>query len=163
VNPVRRFPHRIGFRGFFLASLAILYVFQGLNFIFPGGTAQAAANVYLADAVPFPEYETSIWTWAFAWWLAAAFCIVNAVRTRDYWGFLAALVIQVAYVVTLIYGTLHGMPDGPRLLVIWAWITVAVWLMSRLPEPPWNLIELNDEIGRSGEIPPSLRAGGEDA
>jgi hypothetical protein len=164
--PVLHFIHRIGFRGYFLATLGIVDVFQGFNFIYPGSEAQAASNAYLADAIPFHQMETALWTWAFAWWLTAAFCFVNAFRiTRDHWGFLAAIVIKVAYVVTLIYGTMHGMPDGPRRVAIWAWITTAVWVMSRLPEPPWDLIEMNEDIERSGEIllPPRNRDGGEDA
>jgi hypothetical protein len=165
--PVRHFIHRIGFRGYFLATLAFVDVTQGFNFISPGSGAQAASNAYLADAIPFHEERTSLWVWAFAWWLTAAFCIVNAFRTtRDHWGFLAAIIIKVAYVVTLIYGSMHGMPDGTRRVIIWAWITTAVWVMSRLPEPPWELIELNGEIEdieRSREIPPPHRGGGEDA
>jgi hypothetical protein len=162
-NLIRRLIHRVGFRGYFLATLALVDIFQGLNFIHPGSVVQAASNAYLADAIPFHEEETSVWTWAFAWWLTAAFCLVNAFRTtRDHWGFLAAIIIKVAYVVSLIYGSMHGMPDGPRRVVIWAWITTAVWVMSRLPEPPWDLIDFNEEIGHSGEIP-AHGEGGEDA
>jgi hypothetical protein len=132
--PVQHFIHRIGFRGYFLATLAIVDVFQGLNFVQPGSAGQVVTNSYLADAIPF------------------------------HWGFLAGIIIKVAYVVSLIYGTMHGMPDGPRRVVIWMWILTAVWVMSRLPEPPWDLIEMNEDIERSGEIHlPPHREGGEDA
>jgi hypothetical protein len=94
-NLIRRLIHRVGFRGYFLATLALVDIFQGLNFIHPGSVV-------------------------------------------------------------------HGMPDGPRRVVIWAWITTAVWVMSRLPEPPWDLIDFNEEIGHSGEIP-AHGEGGEDA
>jgi hypothetical protein len=152
----RRLRRRVGFRGYFLATLAIVDVFQGLNFIHPGSTGQALSNTYLADAIPFRNIEMSNWTWAFAWWLTAAFCLYNAFkRCKDHWGFIAAITIKVAYVVSLVYATMHDMPDGPRRIAIWAWITTAVWVMSRLPEPPYDLIDLNEqyEQERTGEIP----------
>jgi hypothetical protein len=159
----RRLVRRVGFRGYFLLTLGIVDVFQGINFIRPGSPGQARSNAYLADAIPFHNPDTSNWTWAFAWWIVALFCFYNAFKKcRDHWGFIMGISIKVAYVVSLIYGTTHGMLDGPRRIAVWAWITTAVWVMSRLPEPPWTLIDFNEEMEHSGEIP-KIRGGGEDA
>lgn len=158
---VRHLVRRIGFRGYFLLTLAIVDIFQGLNFIRPGSTVQAQSNRYLADAVPFHNPEVANWTWAFAWWVVAAFCLYNTFKIcRDHWGFITAIAIKVAYVASLVYGTLHGMPDGSRRIVIWAWFASTVWVMSRLPEPPWTLLDLDGELERTAEIPRAEEGGG---
>ena len=162
-RPLRTLIHRIGFRGYFLLTLAVVDVFQGLNFVQPGNPGQAQTNRYVGAAVPFDNPDTANWTWALAWWVVAAFCVYNAFKTtRDHWAFLMAIFIKVAYVTAMVYGSMHGMIDGPRRIVVWAWFASTVWVMSRLPEPPWTLIDLNEEIEDSIEI---LRRdqGGEDA
>lgn len=162
---LKRLRRRVGFRGYFLATLAVVDVFQGFNFVRPGSLGQALSNAYLADAIPFPDLYVSLWIWAALWWTVAVICFYNAFKKcRDHWGFIAAITIKVAYVVTLIYATTNGMPDGPRRVAIWAWITTAVWVMSRLPEPPYDLIGLDEEYERerTGEIP-TIGEGGERA
>lgn len=165
-RPIRRLQHRIGYRGFFLITLGIVDTFQGWNFIEPGNPGQAVSNAYLARAIAFDDLEWSNWTWAVIWWIVAAFCFYNAFKKqRDHWGFLAAIFVKVFYVVALIYATSNGMSDGPRRIAVWTWFAITVWIMSRLPEPPWTLVDLNDEmedIERSGELPTHTERG-EDA
>jgi hypothetical protein len=150
---LRRLRHRIGFRGYFLLTLALVDVFAGLAFVRPASVASAETNNYLAKAIPFNDVNLANWTWAFAWWLVAAFCIVNAFKTeRDHWGFGMAVAIKVAYVVTLVYATQHGMPDGWRRVVIWSFVASSVWVMSRWPEPARPLAVLIQEIEETTEI-----------
>lgn len=143
---------RVGYRGYFLLTLAVVDVFQGLNFVRPGSSVQASSNVFIAEAIPFGDLDVRLWAWALAWWAVAVFCVWNAFKTsRDHWGYLSAIFIKVAYVTVLVYGTTHGMPDGWRRVTIWAWFASTVWVMSRLPEPPWTLIDMDSGIREAQE------------
>jgi hypothetical protein len=151
---IRSLRHRVGFRGYFLLTLGVVDIAMGLSFIRPGSPGIAVSNSYLAAAIPFHDLALSNWTWAFAWWLVAAFCFVNAFKVgRDHWGFGMAVAIKVAYVVASIYAVQHGQPDGWRRVIVWSFITSSVWVMSRWPEPARTLAELNREIEETGDIP----------
>lgn len=150
---LRRLRHRVGFRGYFLLTLAAVDIFNGLAFVAPAGSVSAETNRYLAAAIPFDDVNLSNWTWAFAWWLVAAFCIVNAFKKgSDHWGFGPAIAIKVAYVVTFVYAAQHGLADGWRRVVIWSFVASSVWVMSRWPEPPRPIAVIAKEMDETAEI-----------
>lgn len=150
---------RVGNRGQFLLLMGLLDVFIGYDFLHPSNAATALNNSYIARAIPIESYEASVWVWAFGWWMVAAFCIVNAFKHDDHWGFGMAISIKVAYVVAALFAVQAGLPNASRLIVIWSVIAAIVWRIARWPEPSRPIEELAAEIEATGEVPPPRDSG----
>jgi hypothetical protein len=159
---VRRLFRRIGFRGIDLLLLAAVDFAYGLSFVHPSDPGQRIVNGYLAAAIPFDDVALSMWTWAFMWWLTGAFCLVNAFRREDRWGYGMAIALKVGYVTAILYGNQHGMPNGTTRAIVWIFITGWVVAAARRAEPHRDIREVARELEETGDIP-RYDGGGEDA
>lgn len=152
VSPVRGLGRRIGFRGATLLLLALVDFAYARTFIHPD-PGQEIANRYLSAAMPFSDPAISRWTWALAWWITGLFCLVNAFRRNDRWGYGMAVALKVAYVLAILYGGTLGMPNASTRGVVWTFIAAWVLIESRRAEPHRDIGEVAREMEETGEIP----------
>jgi hypothetical protein len=154
---------RIGRRGYFLLTLAAVDAAYGQTFVWPKDPNQRAVNQYLINLVPFLEDGAAAWAWALAWWITGAFCLVNAFRREDRWGYGMAVGLKIIYVGACLVAASEGMPNGTTRAIVWIFIASAVFLISTWPEAHRDIRTVAREMEESGEIPRVRDEGGEDA
>lgn len=153
--------HRIGYRGTTLLLLAAIDFAYGLTFI-RTDPSQRLVNRYLEEAIPFATNQTSAGIWLVLWWTTGLFCLVNAFRRADRWGYAAAVMLKVAYVAAVVNAGVHGMPNATTRGVVWGFIAAWVMVEARRAEPHRDIGELAREMEETGDIP-RLNERGEDA
>jgi branched-subunit amino acid ABC-type transport system permease component len=158
---VRRLTHRVGFRGMTLLLLAAVDFAYGRTFIQPD-PGQQVVNDYLSAAIPFAGPEVSRWAWAIAWWITGLFCLVNAFRREDRWGYGMAIALKVAYIVAIVSGGLNGMPNSTVRGIVWGFITAWVVVEARRAEPHRDIGAVAREMEETGDLP-RVEGRGEDA
>jgi hypothetical protein len=157
----KRLTHRVGFRGTDLLMLAAVDFAYGHTFISPD-PGQQVTNGYLAAAIPFRDHEMSMWAWAFMWWITGAFCLINAFRREDQWGYGMAIALKVAFVTAILYGSAHGMPGASTRAIVWVFVTGWVVAAARRAEPRRDIVVVARELEETGELP-RVEGRGEDA
>lgn len=157
----RRLVRRIGYRGATLLTLVVLDLAIGRTFVAPD-PAQREVNAYLAAAIPSSDPKIVAWAWAWAWWITGLFCLVNAFRREDRWGYGMAIALKVAYVVAVVNGGINGMPGSTTRALVWGCIAAWLVLEARRAEPHRDIGEMAREMEQTGELPP-VEGRGEDA
>lgn len=142
--------HRIGYRGSTLLLLAAVDCAYGRTFI-RGDESQEIANRYLYQSLPFSDPRVSQWAWALAWWITGLFCLVNAFRRDDRWGYGMAVALKVAYVLAILYGGTLGMPNASTRSIVWTFIAAWVFIEARRAEPRRDIGEVARDM-ESGEV-----------
>jgi hypothetical protein len=154
---------RIGRRGYFLLTLALVDFAYGRTFVWPADPGARVVNGYLTELVPFAADGAAAWVWMMAWWVVGAFCLVNAFRREDRWGYGMAVGIKIIYVGALTVAASEGMPNGTTRALVWMFIASAVFLISTWPEARRDIQDVAAEMERTGELPRVREEGGEDA
>lgn len=147
-----RLRHRIGRRGYFLLTLAAVDFAFGYRFIVPDSVGQAMQNRWLAEIVPVHDHEVSLWIWALSWWMTGCFCLVNAFRRQDAWGYGMAFSLKVAFVAANWLAGSQGMPGSTTRVLVWSFIASAVLVIAKWPEPRYSFPEVAQELENTGEI-----------
>jgi hypothetical protein len=149
---VRRLARRVGYRGAFLLMLALVDFSYGRTFLWTEDPGARASNDYLVEVVPVADQDAARWLWALAWWITGMFCLVNAFRRNDRWGFGMAAALKVVYVGAIVIAGGHGMPNATIRGVVWGFFLCLVLLESRRPEPGRDIAVIAEELD-TGEVP----------
>lgn len=145
--------HRVGRRGFFLLTLAVVDFIYGRSLVYPETEAQALSNRWLADVIPGLGQQESLWLWAITWWVVGALCAINSLLRSDVWAYSAAFALKVAWVAANAVAGLSGMPGAINRCLVWGFIAACVLMIASWPEPRNSLPEVFRDIEQSGEIP----------
>lgn len=158
---VVRLARRVGRRGYFLLTLALVDFAYGQTFVWPADPGQRITNGYLIRLVPFVNAEAAPWFWALAWWITGLFCLVNAFRRADRWGYGMAVGLKIVYIGACLVAATEGMPNGTTRAIVWIFIASAVFLISTWPEAHRDIRTVAREMEESGEIPRVRDEGGD--
>jgi hypothetical protein len=130
-----RLVHRVGYRGFILLTLAVVDFAYGRTFVWTDDPGARITNSYLVNAIPIADHVAGQWLWLTAWWGTGLFCLVNAFRRNDHWGYGMAVALKILYVGAIVLAGERGMPNATTRLIVWTWIAVMVFVEARRGEP----------------------------
>lgn len=124
---------RLGRRGATLLTLAIIDFIYGWFFIDP----QIHGMLQVAPLYRGLRDFASLYFWAGAWWLTGLLCLIFAFRQKDAPGFVAAIIMKIAWVAGLasawiIWDVKYAWAQAALWATLCGWVTItAGW-----PEPP---------------------------
>lgn len=126
----RRARHRIGRRGAFLLTLALLDTGQAARLTWPADTTLASPTVqFLAGVAPLP-------LWGAAWGAVGALCLLQAFQTADRIAYSAASALKVAWALVHIGAWVSGVSQAWWSVIIWLVIAGVVHVIATWPEYP---------------------------
>lgn len=156
---IHRIIRRIGRRGYFLLTLCAVDILVGWNFLYPDSESRALQNARMAEIIPLDSSSASQAVWAVLWWITAGFCLVNAFRREDRWGFGAAVALKVLWSATYVFSAIeYSQSTGYVGAAIWVWIATLVLAVSTWPEDRPTLRELMISTDPDSDGSPTPRA-----
>jgi hypothetical protein len=156
--------HRVGHRGAVLLGLGVFDLLYGYTkMINPDEVSRNSQQLrLLAEVFPLGSDRAAIVTWGLLWWLAGAFCLVNAFRHEDRWGYGAAIGIKISWLLGNAYAWSQGLIGGGSTLATWSLVLYFAVVSALRAEPTPELDDLIHELeSHTGEVP-RVRDDGED-
>ena len=135
---MKRLAHKLGRRGATLLVLAIFDFIFGW-FFFDPNVHQSLQQIDIYRGL---RDFASLYAWGVMWWLVGIICLVSAFRRKDAIGFVAAILIQVAWVVGLMSAwILWDAKYAWAQAALWASLCAWVAITAGWPEPPPPIVE----------------------
>lgn len=123
----RFFVRNVGHRGSALLFFSLLDFVYAYSLFVPPKEVVGQLS-FIQDVAPLS------W-WGTLWTIVAVICLVNAFRTRDRWGFTAAMLIKVMWGALYVYGGILGVERAYLGAVIWLCLAGWVGIISSWPAP----------------------------
>lgn len=136
--------HHVGRRGAALLILGIFdFVYGWTKMIHPDPiSANSQQMQLLAELVPLDGPRTSMVVWGMAWWITGAFCVFNAFRTNDRWGYGMAMGVKISWIGGNAWAWTQGLVGGGSIVATWTFTFALVCLLAYWPEPVVDLERL---------------------
>ncbi len=126
---MRRAAHsKVGRRGAALIGFGIVDVIYGASLIQPSGSIPNATARWFGSIGPMS-------LWVALWWAVALVCFMSAIcKSRDGWGFAAAIALKIWWVLLCFVGWRSGEVSSGA-VGVWFGFTYFVGLIAGWPEP----------------------------
>lgn len=126
----------MGRRGAVLIVLGLVdFVYGWVRLIHPGPGSPAPPDS-LAQLLPFLPPTEAVVAWGLAWWVTGVFCVVNAFRLSDRWGFGMAMGIKVTWSAANLVAWIEGVPNSAAATTVWVLAAWMVFVIAGWPEYP---------------------------
>lgn len=128
---------RIGHRGGALLVFGVFdFVYGWARLIHPDPEARASQQLQvISHLFPFLTPDQTLATWGWIWWLAGAFCIVNAFKIDDRWGYGMAIGIKLSWLCANVYAWSQGVIGGGSSTATWLFVLILCMLLAFRAEP----------------------------
>lgn len=128
---------RVGHRGGALLVFgAFDFVYGWTRLINPDPLTRASEQLQvISHLFPFLTPDSTLTTWGWMWWLAGAFCIVNAFRIDDRWGYGMAIGIKISWLGANAYVWSQGVAGGGSATATWLFVLALCSLLAFRAEP----------------------------
>lgn len=100
----------------------------------------------MSHLFPWMGPEATMISWGYAWWLVGVFCIVNAFRRDDRWGYGMAIGVKISWVLALVFAWYHGLVGGAGSVVLWLFVLGMALALAFRGEPVGELDQLTRQV-----------------
>lgn len=144
---------RVGDRGAALLCLGVFdFVYGWTKLINPDPVSAHSQQLQLIGQLfPMLPDHTTLLVWGYLWWLAGVFCVVNAFRRNDRWGYGAAIGIKVSWISANLIAWSHGLVGGGSTAAYWSFVLAMTVLSAIRAESVPEIDQYIDQ--HTGDIP----------